>query len=497
MDIESLLTRNSQNFPQQPAVIFQDKSISFEQLKNTVFKLANGLASLGIKSQDKVGIYLPNWPEYIYSYLALFCLGATVVPLDFMFTEEEMATCLNHSEAKYVIAKAKDIGVFKKLKEDVKTIKDIVLITDKIEGFRYFDDLIKHSDSEFKTRDIKDDDLSLILYTSGTTGRPKGIMLTYKHLDACPAAIGHFVDITNNDTMICALPFSHIAGLMYIQIGVYFSNKFILMERFNPLEFLKNVQKYKVTCFYLVPSMYYAILHLKEFEKFNLSSIRWVDVFGAPNNPEILRRFHQYCPHAYFLNGWGLTETYGPCVITPMSSEKLESVGKPAPWVDIKVVDDSGKTLPTGQIGEIIVRSWVVMKGYYKDEDETKKVMRNGWFYTGDLGRFDKEGFLYILGRKKEMIKVSGEIVYTGEVESVIARHPLVKEVAVVGVSDNLRGEVVKAVVVLQPEAALKEEDIRYFSKEHLAHFKVPHIVEFRQELPKNRVGKVDKTQLK
>lgn len=269
------------------------------------------------------------------------------------------------------------------------------------------------------------------------------------------------------------------------------------MERFSPLDFLKGIEKYKVTYFYLVPSMYYAILYLKEFEKFDLSSIRWIDVFGAPNNPEALRKFHKYCSQATFFNGWGLTETNGPCVITPFGCEKLESVGKPAPWVEIKIVDENNKEMPAGEIGEIIVRSWSVMTGYYKDEEETNKVMRNGWFYTGDLGKFDQEGYLYILGRKKEMIKVSGEIVYAGEVESVISKHPLVKEVAVVGVPDKLRGEIVKAVVVPKTEANIKEEDIRYFSKEHLAHFKVPQIVEFRLDLPKNRTGKVDKTKLK
>jgi acyl-CoA synthetase (AMP-forming)/AMP-acid ligase II len=297
--------------------------------------------------------------------------------------------------------------------------------------------------------------------------------------------------------MLCALPFSHIAGLMAIQLGVYYINTIVFMERFAPLEFLKNIEKHKVTYFYLVPSMYYAILQLKEFEKFNLSSLRWIDVFGAPSNPEALRRFHQYCPHVNFFNGWGLTETTGAFVITPIGCEKLESVGKPPPWAEIKIVDDNDKEVPMGEIGEIVVRSWVVMQGYYKDEEETKKVMRNNWFYTGDLGKFDEQGYLYVLGRKKEMIKVSGEIVYAAEVESVISKHLQVKEVAVVGVADQLRGEIVKAVVVPKAEANLKEEDIRYFSKEHLAHFKIPSIVEFRDELPKNRVGKVDKTKLK
>lgn len=496
MNVANLLKSNSERFPQKPAIIFKDEPISFPQLKNLVFSLVGGLANLGIKPQDKVGIYLPNWPEYIYSYLALFCLGATVVPLDYMLTEDEMATCLNHCEAKFLIAKAKDVEVLKQLKNDVNTLKEIVLIQDKIEGFDNFENLIVNSPSEFKERDIKEDDLSLIMYTSGTTGRPKGIMLTYKHLSACPEAMNYFVDLTDKDVKICALPFSHVGGLIYIQNSIYYGITLILMERFVPLEFLKNIQQYKVTCFHLVPSMYYAILQLKEFEKFDLSSIRWVNVFGAPNNPEVLRRFHRYCPKASFLNGWGLTETNGPCVVTPMGSEKLESVGKPAPWVKVNIVDDNDKEVSTGNIGEIILNSWIIMKGYYKDEEETHNVMRGGWFYTGDLGRFDEQEYLYILGRKKEMIKVSGEIVYAGEVESVIARHPQVKEVAVVGAPDKLRGEIVKAVVSLKPGGNISQDDIRYFSKEHLAHFKVPHIVEFRDELPKTRTGKIDKTQL-
>jgi len=497
MKIVTLLNRRAEQFPEKPAIFFKDNSISFTQLKETVFKLANGLSQLGIKPQDKVGIYLPNWPEYAYSYLSLFCLGATVVPLDYMLTESEMASCLNHCEARFLIAKAKDMEVIKKLKKDVSTLQNVILLSDKQEGFLNFEDLISNSSAEFQEREINEEDLSLIMYTSGTTGRPKGIMLTYKHLNACPEAIDHFVDLTDKDTMISVLPFSHVAGLMYIQLTIYYGLTLILMERFNPYEFLKRVQVHKVTCFYLVPSMYYAILQLKEFEKCDLSSIRWVDVFGAPSAPELLRRFHQYCPQAKFLNGWGLTETNGPCVVTPMESDKIASVGKPAPWVEVKIVDDNSNELPKGQIGEIILRSWVIMKGYYKDEEETQRVLRDGWFYTGDLGRFDQEDYLFILGRKKEMIKVSGELVYASEVESVIAKHPHVKEVAVVGAPDKLRGEVVRAVVSPKEGMQVSEEDIRYHAKEHLANFKVPQIVEFRDSLPKNRTGKIDKTQLK
>jgi acyl-CoA synthetase (AMP-forming)/AMP-acid ligase II len=497
MNVLRLLEKNAAEIAGKPAFIFRDKPISFSQLKETVIRLANGLEKLGVVPHDRVGIYLPNWPEYIYSYLALFCLGATAVPLDYMLTEEEMATCLGHCEAKFIIAKSKEVSVFRKLKSDAPTLKNIILLDAQENDFINFNDLINNSGLNLKQRHINDDDVSLIMYTSGTTGRPKGIMLTYKHLEAPCLATDHVLNYTDKDIISAAVPFSHIAGLMYPLLSIYFGMTIILMERFIPLRFLEGVQKYKATIFYLVPSMYYAILQLKEFETFDLSGIRCVVVFGAPNNPEVLKRFHKYCEHASFINGWGLTETCGPSVVSPLGSECLESVGKPMPWNEIKIVDDLGKEFPRGEVGEIVFKSWTVMKGYYKDEEETKQAIRDGWFYTGDLGKIDEEGYLYILGRKKEMIKVSGEIVYAPEVEAVIAKHPQVKEVAVVGIPDKLRGEAVKAVISLKEDASVSQEDIRYFARQHLAHFKVPHTVEFRDNLPKTRSGKIDKIQLK
>lgn len=496
MNVVELLNKNAKENSEKPSFIFRDLPLTFQQLQETVFKLANGLDKLGVKPQDKVGIYLPNWLEYVYSYLALFCLGATAVPLDYMLTEAELASCLGHCEAKFIIAKAKDIEVFKQLKSDVPTLKNVILLDSPDKDFVDFGDLINQSNLDFKQRKINEDEISIIMYTSGTTGRPKGIMLTYKHLEAPCQATDHVVHFTPEDIIATAVPFSHIAGLMYPLLSIYFGMTIILIERFIPLRFLQTVQKYKVTFFYLVPSMYYAVLHLKEFETFDLSSIRCVTVFGAPSNPQILRRFHQFCTHAHFINGWGLTETCGPSVVLPLGSERLESVGLPVPWNEIKVVDDKGKELPKGQVGEVLFKSWTVMKGYFKDEEETNKVIKDGWLYTGDLGKIDSEGYLYIVGRKREMIKVSGELVYATEVEVVIGKHPQVKEVAVIGIPDQLRGEAVKAVISLKEGANISQEDIRYFSKEHLAHFKVPQTVEFMEVLPKTSSGKVDKAKL-
>ena len=496
MNIFSLLSTNDQRSPEKPMLIYNDKHITFSEVKEIVFKLANGLNNLGIKRHDRVAIYLPNWPEYIYSYLAIFCLGASAVPLDYMLTEEEMASCLNHCEAKAIIAKVKDITVFEQLIEDVPTLKHVVLIDAPEGDYRDFNAIITEASSDFESCAVVEEDTSLILYTSGTTGRPKGIMLSYRHLDAPCLATDYILHFSDKDIFVAAVPFSHIAGLMYPLMSLSFAMTIVLNERFIPLRFLQSVQKYKATLFYMVPSMYYAILHMKEFEMVDLSSLRCAVVFGAPSNPLLLRRFHRYCPQASFINGWGLTETCGPSVVNPLDACRLESVGLPMPWNEIKVLDDSGKDLPCGEVGEVIFKSWTVMKGYYKDEEETTRSIKDGWLYTGDLGRIDEDGYLYIIGRKKEVIKVSGELVYATEVESVIGKHPYIKEVAVIGISDKLRGEMVKAIVSLKEGAKLTQEEIRYFSKEHLAHFKVPHIVEFMDTLPKNRMGKIDKTKL-
>lgn len=257
------------------------------------------------------------------------------------------------------------------------------------------------------------------------------------------------------------------------------------------------IDHYKVTCFHIVPAMYTALLSLKQIEKFDLSSLRWVVVFGAPSSPEIMERFHKFCPNAQLLNGWGMTETCPPNTVTPLGSRNIASVGKPSPLSEIKIVDENDQEMANGEIGEIVIRGWIVMKEYYKDPQATAQMKRNGWLYTGDLGRKDDEGFLYIVGRKKEMIKVAGQIVYAPEVEAMFYKNDAVLEAAVIGVTDDLRGEAIKAFVVLKQGQTTTAQDLRSFAREHLANFKVPQTIEIRTILPKNRTGKIDKELLK
>ncbi len=497
MDIKQLLIDKARIYSQKPAIFFKDQPISFKTLGEQVFKLANALKVLGVAKGDKVGIYLPNCPEYIYSYLAIFCLGATGVPLDFMLKEDEIASCLTHAEAKYLIYIPKENLLPQELKAVVPSLKEIISLQPQVVGTHGYHELVAQVSLDPMSVSLSEKDTALIMYTSGTTGKPKGVVLNYRHLDGSPAAMHHFVDLSDKDVKLCALPLSHIAGLIYIQNCLLFGITLVLMERFNPVEFLRHVQEYKVTCFHVVPAMYMAFLTLKNIDKFDLASIRWMVVFGAPNSPDMMRLFHKNCSNARLLNGWGMTETCPPNVVTPMDSDKIESVGKPAPHCEIRIFDEEEKELAPGEIGEIVIKGWVVMDGYYKDPETTKSLIWNGWFHTGDLGRFDEEGFLYIVGRKKEMIKVAGQIVYAPEVETVLHKHVAVAEVAVIGVADKLRGEAVKAFVTLKPSVLATAEELRFFAKDHLANFKVPQEIVILSELPKNRLGKVDKERLK
>lgn len=499
MDVIKLLEERARKAPHKPAFIFKDQQITFSRLREFSFRLADSLKELGIQKGDKVAIYLPNWPEYIYSYLALWCLGATAVPLDFMLSEEELVSCLTHSEAVLLIAKPKASLSLEKLKEKSPFLRNIVVCHEEKQGFLSFAELMEEGEAQAPEVNIEDKDYAIIFYTSGTTRAPKGVLINYRQLSAPPKSMEFFVnsDMTSEDTTVCALPFSHLGGLIYIQNLISFGYTLLLMERFIPLEFLRIIQCYRVNFFWLVPSMYYALLQLKEFESFDLSSLRWIVTFGASNSPDALRRFHQYCPQAHLLNGWGLTETNAPTTVLAMGSDNIESVGRPAPWIEVKIVDERDNGLPVGEMGEIVVRGWVVSDGYFKEPELTAQSMRNGWFHTGDLGRFDAEGNLYIVGRIKEMLKVGGEIVFEPQIEAVIQKCPDVTEVAVIGVPDSLRGEVPKAYVVLKYGSLLDEQGLRDFCRRHLAHFKMPHYFEFVESLPKNRSGKIDKEVLR
>ena len=507
MNFLTLLEKQAKDNPKKPAVVFGDAPIDFTKLKEQSLKVAGGLSALGFKKSEKVAVFLPNIPEYIFSFLGVFALRGTCVPLDFMLTEEEIVNFLNHSQSKILIASPKKGLDFKNIKSRCPALESIVFFAqdssaqeEKAEGFLSWEDLVNESGA-IPQVEAQDDDTAAIFYTSGSTGHPKGVPLTYKHMRSPIDTLEYYIHPGPQEIFLCAgVPFSHLGGLDYILFMLYFSCTMVLMDRFHPFEFIKNLQQHKITIFCIVPAMYVAVLSMKEYDKFDLSSLKYAVVFGAPSSPVLLERFHKGCPNAYLLNGWGMTETAAPNVFLPTGTKTKEipNTGKFPPWIETKIVDDQGNALEGQKEGELLLRGWPIMKGYYKEPGLTKEALTDdGWFKTGDVVKRDELDRYSIVGRKKEMIKVGGEIVFCPEVEGVIHRHPKVGEVAVVGVPDKLRGEVPKAFIVLKEDQTLSTEDLRYFLKEQIAHFKIPHHFKFQSSLPKNRVGKIDKESLK
>ncbi len=507
MDFLPLLDRQAQRYAAKRAFVFRDASVSFAELARTAKDIAAALSRQGVSRGAKVAVFLPNIPEYIFSFLGIFLLRGVCVPLDYMLTEEEIVHFLNHSEATLLIAQERKGVELRAVKERCPRLRSVVACgqaagaapdTDGLmrwEGFLRTGAVLPAVDT------VSDRDAAAIFYTSGTTGKPKGVVLDYGHLQNPIDTFRYFLTITDHDVLLGGgVPFSHLGGLDFVLLMLSFGVTLVLMERFQPLEFLKNIETHRATIFCIVPSMYVAILSLKEYDRFDLSSLRYAVVFGAPSSPALLERFHTACPNAYLLNGWGMTETAAPNTYLPTGTQTKEipHTGTFPPGTEAMAVDEEGRAVRDGKEGELWIRGRCVMQGYYREPQLSAEVLTpEGWLKTGDMVRKDERGRFSIVGRKKDMLKVAGEIVFCPEVEAVIHRHPSVQDVAVVGIPDSLRGEVPKAFIVLKPGESVTEGALRDFLKNQLAHFKIPHAFAFRSELPKNRLGKIDKEQLK
>ncbi len=489
MEIGSVLENVAKQYGDREAFSSGDSTITFAEVRSRAVRLANALSEMGIGKGDKVALMMLNGIDYAICYLAVFQLRAVAVPLD-MGIKDELQSYLKHSEAKCLVSETIHETSRSALMKDVPTLKHIISRSEQLAG------LIQSArESEIKV-DGKDDDLSIIFYTSGTTGRPKGVLWNYRHLDAVKMIAEHRSLFSLDDVMICAIPMSHCAGLSYVLCPLYFGLKVVLMDRFVPPLFLSLLEQHAVTCFFAVPAVLEAFLALKQTETMRISSVRWIAVFGAMSSPLLAGRLQKLFAKAVIFGGYGLTETAPPTTLPPLDKVKRGSVGQTPPWVDMQIVDNADRPVPTGEIGEVVFRSWVVMVEYYRDPEMTGTVMRNGWFHTGDFGKVDEDGYLFLVGRKKEMVIVGGLNVYPEEVEAVILQHPAVREAAVIGVADELRGEKLKAVVALKNGQSAKREDIVSFCQKRLPPFKTPRIVEFLDTLPKLPSGKIARREL-
>jgi len=476
------------------AIKFKKNTITYEQLDRTVNQYSSLLMKVGVKAGERVLLSCPNSPEFIYSYLSVVKNGGIIVPINVQLTMEEIAYFIKDSEANFMIIHPEVIEKYDRSKESMQEFFGVKVIVLDEEFQR---DISEVSLEVFE--EVSDENLiSTFLYTSGTTGKQKAAMLTNKNLVTNAEQCRLAFQGTANDNYMCVLPMFHVFGFTTCVLNPLLSGATVtILEKFHPKEVIESLLNDDITVFMGVPTMYILLLEACKKNNITLSKLRLAVSGGASLHVEVLRQAKDILKLP-IVEGYGLTEASPVVCFNPLDGVKKEgSIGLPIPYVECKVVDEKDVELPAGYIGELIVRGENVMLGYFKKENETKETLRNEWLHTGDLAKIDDDGYIYIVDRKKDMIIAGGLNVYPREVEEVIHHYPKVKETAVVGICDKLRGEYVKAFIVLNDGEECTQKEITRYLKEHIAGYKIPREIEFISELPKNSTGKILKRMLK
>ena len=501
MRLGELVARAAARTPEKTAIIFQHHRISYSQLNEGVNRVANGLAKLGVKKGDRVALYMHNLPQFIEAFYGAQVLGATVIPMNVMYKAGEIEYILNDGGVKAVLTLAPFYPNVQAIRDKVRTLEHaIVLSNDPLPGAILWHDAFANQPREAATAPGDDEDVAVILYTSGTTGKPKGAMLTHHNLIANIEQLDQLdrLKINANDSVWIGLPLFHIYALSVgVNNAIYHSATLDLMERFDPTASLEMFQHDKVTIVLAAPPMYISWVINPAVSSYDLSSIR-VASSGASAIPvAILEKFHKLTG-VEIMEGYGLTET-SPVATTNAAGPVIKpgSIGPAIPQMEIRIVDDNDQDVPAGEVGELICRGPNVMQGYFNKPEANAEAFRDGWFHTGDMARMDEDGYYYIVDRKKDMILVSGFNVYPREVEEVLYKHPKIADAAVVQSPDEYQGESVLAFVVLKQGETATEKEIIDYCRSEIAVFKCPRRVEFRAELPKNMTGKVLRRELR
>ena len=458
--------------------------IAFEQLEAEADRVAGGLQALGVQPGDRVAIGMHNVPHFVFSYFGILRAGAAVVPLNIMLTEQETAAILKDSGAKVVLS----AGLFT---EVARSAADQADATEHVISAEEWNKL---PTGELRRVDRNDDDLAVLAYTSGTTGEPKGVMLSHGNLQAnlrqqmsIPEA-----HVSSDDVLFLALPLFHIFGLN-VTLGLLAMNAAtgLLIERFEPIPSLRAIVEHNVSVLFGAPTMYGAWVSVPGADQYNLSSVRLAISGAAPLPADVLRDFRDLFGVQIY-EGYGLTET-APTLWSNRMVDKPRpgSVGKPLPEVEFRLIDEEGEDVELGDPGEIVVKGPNVFMGYWNRPDETERAFVDGWFRTGDIGVLDEEGYLYLVDRKRDLIIVSGFNVFPSEVERALLENPSVNDAAVVGVPHAYTGEAVKAYVVVAEDDRPTESELVADVQRRLARFKCPASIEIVDELPHLLTGKV------
>jgi len=519
------LERTVRRFPDTVALIMMGRKITYRELDDLVNCFAGALADLGIQKGDKVSILLPNMPQVVIASYAVFRLGGVVVMNNPLYTESELEHQLNDSDSKMAIGLDLLVPRMLKLKDKtgIETIiachirdylpfpkkqlfpfvkKKMHRNTDPNEGVHDFMDLVQKHPPTPPKADVAFDDLAALLYTGGTTGVSKGVMLTHRNCSICVQQLRAWIFDAEEgkDSMLGTFPIFHTAGFTTgMNTAIYRGLTLILIPRPEPGTVLEMTRKFRPDWFPCVPTIFVGVLNHPDFPKTDFSFVKGCLSGAAPLAIETVRQWEE-AVGAGIVECYGLTETTVLSHANPWRGKtKVGSVGVPVPDTDCRIVDiDTGATdLPTGESGEILIKGPQVTHGYYKSPEETENDIRDGWLYTGDIGYMDDEGYLFIVDRKKDMIIAGGYNIYPRDIDEVLFEHPKIQEACAVGIPDRYRGETVKVFISPKAGETLTEDEVIVFCKEKLAAYKVPRMVEFMDELPKSTVGKVLRRELR
>ena len=495
--IGQILDRAVRRVPQKVGLISGERSYTFRQIGDRVNRLANAFLDMGLNKGDRVAVLLPSTPEFHETFFATAKAGLVLVPVNYHYLGEEITYVVNNVEARVLMVDKRYFDKVEPIHSRLPSVKHYITVGESTTT--NYEQLIARYPSDSPKVNITPEDLAVILYTSGTTARAKGAMHTHRSVYAFVLACSPLLHILpEKDVCLVMSPSYHIAATFKVIATTYFLDTAIIMESFDPQPFLQTIERHKVTNIFspLVPTMLIRLLDDPDFGKYDLSSLR--SVFIGVNiipYPLARRAIEAFGPKVF--NLYGTTEGGGVLTLMEPGEMRLdlppdkmricESCGREPTWLEgeIRVANDAGKDVMPGEIGEILLRGDGVMKGYWGMSEETARVIdSDGWYHSGDLATVDEDSYIYIKGRKSDIIRSGGENISPVEVEEAIGRHPAVKEVAVIGVPDEYWGEAVKAVVVLKQGEKASEEEIIQFCKQHLASFKKPRSVDFVDELP-------------
>ena len=494
MNVARHVERAARWFPDRPALLFEDREWTYRDLETSASRLANALRAHGVGPADRVALYLPNIPSFPICYLAILKVGAVAVSINSIFKSDEVRHVVNDSGARLLFTVGDLLAHVPRA--ECPALERVVVCEGDAQGHPALADWIATGREPARAVDLDRDEPAVLLYTSGTTGFPKGATLTHANLVFNDYACAHHMGVRPDDRLLLFLPLFHVFGQNAIMNTAFTAGAAVVLHRrFAPDPVLASIARHRATMFFAVPTIFITLLNL-DTSSHDLSSLRYDFSAAATMPEEIARRWTERFGRPVF-EGYGLTETSPFACYNHDVRHKAGSVGTEVENTEIKILDEQDHEAPLGQWGEICIKGPGVMQGYWGRPDDTARAIRDGWLHSGDIGTMDDEGYVFIVDRVKDMINVSGFKVWPAEVEQALYRHPAVAEAAIYGVPDPVRGESVRAAIVLRAGAAVTAEDIIAYCRDRMAVYKAPASVEFVAELPKSATGKVLKRVLR